>query len=95
MSKATYKKKYTPEMEADIVETRDRLRDGGHDHNKIVEAVQAMLKKKYSFEPKIQSVHMKLLRMDRLGPQGPKTVKKSVTINVQGVEITVLFRDKQ
>ena len=95
MSKPNYKKKYTPEMEADIVETRDKLREAGGDHNKIVDAVRAMLKKKYSFEPKVQSIHMKLLRMDRSGPQGTKTVKKSVTINVQGVEITVLFRDKQ
>ena len=91
-------KKYTPEMEADIIKTRDRIQGGGHEYNKVLAAISGMLKRKYGFEPGKKSIHMKLIRMRE---QTSETVvvpnhgeAKSMTIKVKGVEITVLCTDK-
>ena len=91
-------KKYTPEMEADIIKTRDRIQGGGHEYKKVLAGISGMLKRKYGFEPGQRSIHMKLIRM-REQPIETVTVPdygnaKSMVIKVKGVEITVLFTDK-
>jgi len=107
MTKSTYKKKYTPEMEEAMKECYNKCIQEGQTHIRALHTIEKMLKNRFKTVRSGKSIHMKIVTM-RNSPLdkffGIKPVQeqvnvsqqdaKSVVINVKGVEITVLFRDK-